>query len=165
MKRLRELFGRLWADKKLRALFFVFAAGLVLLALSGTSVGSRQQAKQDDTDVLRTQTETALENRLARLLSSVSGVGKVKVLITLEQLQGYAYAQDAGADGTEKYVIVKQNGSENGLAVAVTSPVVRGVAVSCEGGGSAAVRQEVVRLVCAALGVGANRVYVSALAP
>lgn len=39
---------------------------------------------------------------------------------------------------------------------------VTGAAVVCDGGNDPAVRAEVVRLVCAALGIGANRVYVSA---
>ena len=60
-------------------------------------------------------------------------------------------------------MIVEVNGEKTGLALSVASPEVRGVAVSCEGGGSARVRQEVSSLVCAALGVNASRVYVSKL--
>ena len=45
----------------------------------------------------------------------------------------------------------------------VSAPAVRGVAVSCEGGGSARVRQEVVELLSAAFGIGAAHIRVSEL--
>ncbi len=111
--------------------------------------------------------EAELESRLVKLLSSVEGVGKVKVMVTVECLQAASYAQDVSScgDRTEsEYVFVEENGEKTGLTLTVASPVVRGVAVSGEGGGSARVRQEVTGLVCAALGVGASRVYVSRLA-
>ena len=98
----------------------------------------------------------------------MEGVGRVRVLVTVEGLERFVYAQDSMEGGASErteneYVIVEENGSETGLTLSVISPEVRGVAVSCEGGGSARVRQEVVNLVCAALGIGASRVYVSKL--
>lgn len=51
------------------------------------------------------------------------------------------------------------------LCVDDESKKVTGAAVVCEGGDDPLVRAEVTRLLCAALGIGANRVYVSAGLP
>ena len=142
---------------------------LLLLLFSGGE-GKKQKTQPAATESeLCAALEQTLETRLTKLLSSVEGVGKVKVLVTVERLQEYTYAQNSVAGGagerTENdYVIVEQNGSKSGLPLTVTAPVVRGVAVACEGGGSARVRQEVVNLVCAALDIGASKVYVAGLA-
>ena len=169
MKQWQVLKKKLLADKKLRVLLLLFAAGVALFLLSGGE-GKKEKAVSAADDAEKcAAVEQTLETRLTKLLSSVEGVGKVKVLVTVDRLQEYTYAQNTetggAGDRTENdYVIVEQNGTKNGLTLTVTAPVVRGVAVSCEGGGSARVRQEVVNLVCAALGIGASRVYVSRLA-
>lgn len=168
MKRLREYKEKLLADKKLRLLLLLFCAGLALLLLSGTGTEKKTAKKAQDTYELRAAVESALESRLTKLLASVEGVGRVKVLVTLDGLERFVYAQDASGGGASErteseFVTVEENGAKTGLLLSVISPEVRGVAVSCEGGGSARVRQEVVNLVCAALGIGASRVYVSKL--
>ena len=87
--------------------------------------------------------------------------------MTLDSLEETVYAKDSESRGdaqSDLYVIVKQSGSEYGLSQKVVMPTVRGVAVSCTGAGSASVRQEVSGLVCAALGVSPNRVYISRMA-
>ena len=158
---------KLRTDKRLQVLTLLFAAGVALFLLSGGEKRKETSAAAANEIEICASVEQTLEARVTKLLSSVEGVGKVKVLVTVERLQEYAYAQNTAgsAERTENdYVIVEQNGTKNGLPLTVTAPVVRGVAVSCEGGGSARVRQEVVNLVCAALGVGASRVYVSRLA-
>ena len=167
MERWRELKEKWKSDKKLRILLLVFGVGLALLVLTGGGE-KKGTAPSEDLYEVRWAVEAALEKRVASLLSSVEGVGRVKVLVTVERLQSFSYAQDVSSSGasdrTENdYVIVEVNGEKTGLALSVASPVVRGVAVSCEGGGSARVRQEVSSLVCAALGVNASRVYVSKL--
>ena len=163
MKRWNELKQKILSDKKVLALIAVFAAGVLLLALSGTS-GTSQKKETDDSAAVASL-ERSLESRAQKLLSGVNGVGKVKVLVTVDTLQEYRCAQNTldenGRIKTE-YVIVENGGEKTGLVLTVVSPKVRGVAVACEGGDSARVRQEVVNLMCAAFGVSAADVYVSA---
>ena len=167
MERWREFKEKLKNDKKLKLLLLAFIAGLALLVFTGG--GEKKNASSTvDLYEVRSAVEAALEKRVTALLSSVDGVGRVKVLVTVERLEAFSYAQDVSSGGasdrTENdYVIVEVNGEKTGLTLSVASPEVRGVAVSCEGGGSARVRQEVSNLVCAALGVNASRVYVSKL--
>ncbi len=165
MKRWVEFRQKLTSDKKLLALLGVFLAGLVLLAAS--SGASRVKTASADPQKTREKLERSLEQRAEKLLSTVQGVGKVRVMVTVDLTEEYRYAKNTSgsADGRNEgeYVIVEQQGDKTGLALASVAPTVRGVAVSCTGGGSARVRQEVVNLMCAAFGVGASRVYVTAL--
>lgn len=169
MKQWSEWKQKLLADKKLLLLACVFLAGVLLFALSGVSGGEKRPAAAADEYTLRASVEKTLEQRAEKLLSTVEGVGQVKVLVTVASLQETRYAentQQGGADTVSRreIVIVEKNGEKTGLSVTVLSPVVRGVAVSCEGGSSARVRQEITSLLCAAFDLGAGSVYVSKLA-
>ena len=58
-----------------------------------------------------------------------------------------------------------EDGAPFGMALAAAAGSgIRGVAVCCEGGGSGVIRQEVTRLVCAALGITANKIIWNYLA-
>ncbi|MBQ7638641.1 MAG: hypothetical protein IJS90_07055 [Clostridia bacterium] len=167
MKELREIKAKLLSDKKALGLIGIFLFGLCLLFLSGTSSGKTKTASVK-TDDGRCEIERELEQRAERLLSGVDGVGKVKILITVESVSEDIFAQDEQRDvdsgkSSEEYVIVDEKGSKTGLRIKTLSPAVKGIAVCCEGGGNANVRGEVTKLMCAAFGVGANRVYVSKL--
>ena len=167
MKRWIELKNRLAGDKKLAVLAGMFCIGLLLLVFSGGS-GKKTASGNADYYDIRAEAEAALEARAVKLLSSVDGVGKVRVLVTLDRLQEIEFAENEtqGADDriSRTYVTVETGGEKTGLQRTVISPQVRGVAVSCAGGGSPQVRREVVQLLCAAFGVSASRVHVSKLA-
>ncbi len=163
MKPWSKILQKMRSDKKLTALAAVLLAGLVLLAFSGGS--SEKTAKDAATDTARARLERSMETRLERLLQSVEGVGKVRVLVTVECMEQTVYARNetSAENGRQSSEIVLTDSRRTALRESVSAPRVRGVAVSCAGGGSAKVRQEVASLVCAALGVSANRVYVSKL--
>lgn len=166
-KKLLALPARLRADKKTA---FCLAAGLLgalLLLFSGGTAKKTEKTEPAWSD-LCAETEKTLEQKAERLLSSVAGVGRVRVVVTLESLESYVYARDTAREGdggreTENYVVVSGAAGAGGLTERVVMPAVRGVAVSCEGGASPQVRREVSGLICAAFGVSANRVYVGAM--
>ena len=104
--------------------------------------------------------------QLEALLKTVDGVGKVKVYVTVERLQANVYAVNTEqtsepdrAERNEKYVLTETGNDTQGLVLYTVTPQIRGVAVSCEGGGSGVVRQEVTKLISAALGISANRIW------
>ena len=105
-------------------------------AASDKTAGAESNASTSDTELYRKQLEQEIES----LCSHVKGVGKVKVMVTL-------------ASG-EKTTL---SGSK---VTATELPTVCGVAVVCEGGGSAAVQAEISALVGALLGIGSHRIYV-----
>ena len=61
----------------------------------------------------------------------------------------------------ESVVLVDGDSGDTGLLVQTIAPMIRGVAVVCEGGGSAAVKREVTETVSAALGLSREKIYVA----
>lgn len=166
-KNLPAMLARLRKDKKTALCLVAGLLGALLLLFSGSGAKKPETTGQD-WSALCTNTERALEQRAEKLLSSVAGVGRVRVIVTLENLESYVYARDTQRDGetgreTEDHVLVSASNEQNGLTERVVMPAVRGVAVSCEGGASPQVQREVSGLICAAFGISANRVYIGAM--
>lgn len=165
---LPELAGKLKKDKKTLIIIGCGMLGMLLLLLSVISeLPGKTEKSTDTTDTQALCRET--EKRLSEMLENVMDAGKTEVMITFDTMEKYVYANDSeneksenGASEKHEYVIISESGdSQKGLVSTVYLPSVRGVAVICEGGGSAQVREEVTRLVCAALGISSAKVYVA----
>ncbi len=137
----------------------------VLLVLCSGDFFAKSAEKTNETAKEVYALENELEQKLENFLKTVAGVGKVKVCIMFDQLEEISYAVNEETDNDERsseYIIVENaDGSEGGLPIYVRAPQIRGVAVTCEGGASAKVKNEVTALLTAALGISANRVHVS----
>ena len=81
----------------------------------------------------------------------------------LESGSESVYATDTDRDGGSTHVLLGSGGAD-GLVETVQTPRVLGVAVVCEGGGTAAVQNRVTALVEALTGVGANHITVAKMA-
>lgn len=161
---IKGIIDKLKADKKAMLLLCLGILGVLLLVFSCFLPGEEKEIADDrgtEISVLERQTEKRLES----ILSKAKGVGKVQVCVTYECAEEYEYARNENVQGDGKcekeFVLTGRADNESGLVLTVVSPKVRGVAICCEGGASPKVREDVLRLVCAALGVGASKVYVS----
>ena len=160
-KKIGDLFG---GDKKP---LIITALGLLgMLCLLFSSGAGKTEKKEAAPDVGAAQAEIA--RQLETLLKTMDGVGRVKVYVTVDRLQANVYAvnteQTSGGDKSEKaekYVFTEQGNDTEGLVLYTVMPEIRGVAVSCEGGGSDVIRREVTKTVAAALGVSANKIWVT----
>ena len=140
-------------------------AGLLLLAVSSwlpadSSTQSAAPAAMTDSTA---DYAAELENRLTALISRVEGAGKTAVMVTLESGSESIYATDTDSDGSSTHVLLG-SGEADGLVETVETPRVLGVAVVCEGGGSAAVQSRVTALVQALTGIGTNHITVAKMA-
>ncbi|MDR1754418.1 MAG: hypothetical protein LBR74_05870 [Eubacterium sp.] len=116
-------------DKAVKIIFFI-GAGLVLLICLYSFTGSKEKKQVPATDEEYIQT---LEAKLADIISEINGAGKIKVMITLEDISG----------------------TEDGQ-----SPAVRGAAVVCTGAGNILTKQKIVETVSKVLGISTARVSV-----
>lgn len=157
------------ADEKQRVNLLVCMglAGLLLLAVSSwlpadSSTQSAAPAAMTDSTA---DYAAALETRLTALISRVEGAGKTAVMVTLESGSESIYATDTDtdSDGSSTHVLLGSGGAD-GLVETVETPRVLGVAVVCEGGGSAAVQSRVTALVQALTGIGTNHITVAKMA-
>lgn len=110
------------------------------------------------------ETERAMEV----ILEKISGVGRVDVMLTLHSGAELVLAQDASlrysgsAQSPDSYERSTDTvtGSDGVVVTQERYPQYRGALVVCDGGGSDAVRLQVVSAVSALTGLGADRIAV-----
>ena len=167
MKESWQKFLKKWGggDRKIRWLIWLGLAGMVLIALSEWLPVTETEI--DSVLVTAQQVEQALEKRITTLLSSVEGVGKCRVMVTLESGTQTVYAADTRiATGAEEqtadttFLKVDTATGPVGLKLTEIQPTIKGVAVVCAGGGNETVRQRVIQVVTTAFHLSQRRVCV-----
>ena len=168
IKMSEKITERLKKDKKLLFIVVLGFSGMLLLLLSGSQ--KTQADKKESPDEI-SAVESEIEEKLLALIKTVEGAGRVKVLVTVDSLEERTVAVNTQSENGEnkseyksEYVIVENSGDSDGLLLKITAPVIRGVGITCEGADTASVKQEIIRLVSAALGVPVNRIWVSDMA-
>lgn len=155
-------------DKKLLLIVLLGLSGMLLLLFSGN--GKADDApKENASDI--TAAEKHIEEKLSALVKTVEGAGRVKIVVTVDSLEERTVAINTETENGEnkseqknEYVIIESSGASDGLVLKTTAPVIRGVGITCEGAGQSAVKQEIIRLVSASLGVPVNRIWVTKMA-
>lgn len=173
----------LQGDNKTKLILFAGILGMALILLS-SFVEKDPAAAASGGEWTSEQYQAMLEQRLLETVSSVEGVGKAKVMITLESGVEYVYAQAEKKntdstkdydgtdpkrvqqkDQTEQSYILVDNGSGKREALLKTEvqPKVKGVVVVCEGAGNVVVEQRVLNVVTTSLDIPSSKVCVTKL--
>lgn len=157
---------RITKDKKLIVIIALGLSGMLLLLISGGEKTSTDKKVSDNISV--NSLENQIEKELTELLRTVEGVGKVKVMVTLDSLEERIIAENTETGREEnsyeekiEYVLTETSGDTDGLTLKLITPVIRGVGISCEGASTETKKRELVKLVCAALGIAENRIWVT----
>lgn len=124
-----------------------------------------------------------ISEELGNMLASMDGVGRTKVMVTLDGTVRNVYATDVDVNGretsrkngsdenadkqsTEKkscIVIRQKDGSEKALTIGQLMPQIKGVLVVCDGGDDKATRENIIAAVSAALDISETHICVSKL--
>ena len=161
-QQLRERMGAL-SDKTVRVLLGVGLAGILIIALTECLPSRKTQDAAAAPTATAAQVEEALEQRIAHLLSAVSGVGDCRVMVTLESDARAVYAADTAVTEnttSENYLTVDTDNGPVGLRLTTLQPTVKGVVVACDGGGDPAVQEMVTDVVATAFHISHRRVCV-----
>ena len=166
MKGKTEGVRKLWDRYKYAALVVLIGAGLLLWpsGKGGTETTSRRQTETADIRDIQTEMED--------ILGAMSGVGQVKVMLTVDYDGERQLAQDTeltysgSADSPEDYSrrseTVLTDGEGDGTVVTRTLyPTYRGALVVCQGGDRADVRLAVTEAVASLTGLSADRITVA----
>ena len=161
------------SDNRKRAILIAIGVILLLLLLVLESGDGNDEAvtKSQKTAVAEEYIEST-EKQLQKILSQVEGAGEVYVMITLESCYENVYATDYTAKNenqkessdsniTEELVVVENQDGENGVVIKVYEPVVKGVAVVCQGADSVKVRSAIIETVCALFDISSTKVSVT----
>ena len=146
MKNDRAIFKYLKNMKGRWTLLILGVAGLLLLVAGGFP------EKSATVNTGSEEYRATLTAEVCALCREVRGVGNVSVLLTLTEGESYTYAGQSG--------YISSGGS--GLLLSSRPPQVAGVAIVCDGGGNAAVKEELKALLSSALGIGAHKITVTA---
>lgn len=143
--------------KKYKLVLLIALAGVVLMLIP-----AGREGKKEANPVVEVKTVFSLEDyevRLSQVLSSMKGVGKVRVMLTLKSGEETVYAIDENAAYSKIVLKGSGQGSEP-VIVKVISPVFEGAVVVCEGGGSSLVAYRVTEAVSALTGMKSDKIRV-----
>ena len=142
----------------------VLAAGVVLLTVPGKVKTSQTQ----DTPTTQVVSNSDLSAELTEILRQISGVGEVKVLLTVSKGEKIEYQQDEDQQTSESSVSIRKetiiikdaNDNESALIIQVIPPQYLGAVVVCEGADNANVKLAVVEAVSKATGLRSDSISV-----
>ena len=157
---------KLWDRYKYAALVVLIGAGLLLWpsGKGGTETTLRQQSSTEEARDIQAEMED--------ILGTMSGVGQVKVMLTVDSDGERQLAQDteltysgsveSPEDYSRRSETVLTDGEGGGTVVTRTLyPTYRGALVVCQGGDRADVRLAVTEAVASLTGLSADRITVA----
>ncbi len=161
------------------AVFALGIIGILLIFISGFTKEETKTVKSQQNVFSEEGYCKEIENKIKKIVSTMTGNDDVQVIVTLDSSYEYVYlnekvlSNDYTNEGdtatkkkdnsSEKYIIVTDSdGNENGLLVTTLAPTVRGVVIVYNGGPS--VSENIKSAVMAALNISKNKIYVSATA-
>ena len=148
-------------EKNKKLVYVILIIGVILLSLP--SFLPQKEAEPSRETVVNER----LEERLSNIISEISGVGKVKVMITYKSTSEKRVAKDKNTRNSaneiyeeEKNVLLGSGSEQKPFITREEMPKIWGVAVVAEGGGRDDVKAEISRAVRALTGVSANNIAV-----
>lgn len=167
MKGKTEGVRKLWEKYRFAALVMLIGAGLLLWPSGRSAPGVDAVPTTDSTKI------QDLETEMAEILGVMSGVGEVRVLLTLESDGERKLAQDTelrysgNVAAPEDYsrrsetVLVDGQNGDDAVVTRTIYPTYRGALIVCRGGDRAEVKLAVTEAVTALTGLSADRVTVA----
>ncbi len=172
------------SDRRVRWILILGAVGILLIVASGflPSQGQEEESQQDAQAVQEISSDDyvkAMEDRLYDLVTSIEGVGRAKVMVTLESsgetvyategksnsnlVQGEAGASQKVTESTEEsYILVEgKDGAKQALVSKQLEPPIKGVVIVCQGAQDPVVQERVLQSVTTALGISSSKVCIT----
>lgn len=169
-----------FTQKKGAGLLLVLGLVGILLIFLSDLIGGNTTAKTEvrATSGVQDSSQYAkeLEAQLTDLVGNIQGVGRTRVMLTLEAGTAYDYVADekstssvnAGVNGEtsqksheSEYVLIDGKDGREALVANYTMPEIRGVVVLCEGADDIATVKRVTDAVSVVLGLSTNRICVT----
>lgn len=158
-------------SKKIKIIVAIGLIGIVLISASDIFAKSGDKKTVTENTKLTYESYTnQLETKLIDVISSISGVGECKVMITLTSSAESVYAtnneiksDDNSTNQKDEYVLYDASDGEAPVLIKEYLPQVQGVTVVCSGGDDIVTKEKIIESVTALFNISANRVSVSKL--
>lgn len=178
----------LHGEGKMKLIVLLGVCGIALILVSEflpKQAKTKEGARQPETAATSEAYAAQLEDKIHALVTSIEGVGKANVLVTLENGVEYVYAsaekkntdvtQDYSDSEVKKlhekdnsensYILVDNGNGKEALLKTRIEPKVKGIVVVCEGAEDIVVEERVIDAVKTALGLSSTQVCVTKMAP
>lgn len=167
-EKIYPLIKKLKADKKSLLIILIGFVGMLLIAFSGFEEAEETEETYSHTYENFSQQEQKEE--LESIIGDIAGVGRVKVMITYECSNESVFARNMTENKEEtvsktvsEYIVVENGNNEEGLLIKEVYPVVKGIAVVCDGGDNPTVKNEITMMLKAVFGISSNNISVTAM--
>lgn len=193
-EKLKKMFSKNEGNNKKKIeniMVFIVILAITIVAINYIWNGDKQSKSsnsipeaQGKNDVVQVSSEINYdenEEKLANILSNISGVGKVKVLLTYSETSTYVpiynenlkesnttETDSAGGSRTvsetdsQKEVIYKEdsNGNQEPVTQSIISPKIEGAIITAQGADNAEVKNSIIQAVEAATGLATHKIQV-----
>ena len=138
---MKEKLSKLKNDKNLIRIIFIIGIAGILLIFCSTLFDSE---KKEDIDSFSVEEYRSLEeNRIKEMVESIQGVGKARVMVTMENSVEQVYSNDNKVKEIE--------------------PAIRGVLVICSGADNPVIKETVLESITKALNLSSDKVCITKL--
>lgn len=170
IEKIKSIFKK---DKKLLIVLFLAIFGIIFIFFS--ELFKTNEDSEDNSEAVSNSVDVyaeSTEEKLCKIISSIEGAGETDVMVTVEAGEENVYAKEikSNEESNEsksisnyeyEYIVIKSGtSSESGMLLKVVQPNIRGVAVVCDGGDNAAVRENIISTVSAVLDIKTNKISV-----
>lgn len=153
----------------LRIVIIGFAVGIALLIAGSFAFGSNNGEKSSDSEstahsaVSFAEYKEEVRREIEEACLKVRGVNSAHAVVFFDGAGESIYAQNTQTGNTQKneYVIIGSGSGSHALYLGESLPIISGIGVVCDTGGSDSVKNEIAALLAAAYGLPLTRVYVS----
>ena len=171
-KLINSIKGKLNKEKGLKLIVVLGLIAIALILFSEFIPQKNEEKVNTKSSTEANKFQQEMESKLTNTLSTINGVGRVNVMLTVSCTEEYVYAEevkDSKSNDTNKntiqnenkYVLIDSNGEKEALVKKVLNPQINGVVIVCEGGGSVKVCESTYRTVSTVLGIPTNKIYVT----
>ena len=143
---------------KYRYAVLIVLVGVVLMLIPTGNTES-----QESPQVSTKEVSEDLAQELATILGQIRGVGKVKVMLTVEEGEKLLYQQDTQGDRQQTVILTDRDRAESGLLYQKIPAQYRGAVVVCQGGDDPLVQLQVIEAVGKLTGLRSDRISVLAM--
>lgn len=164
----REFGKRYWPPRKQHLLILVLT-GILLAVIAIPVEPEKKQEKTMEKEQEEAAEETddyerRMEQKLEELLSSVEGVGEVRVMLTFEGSGEKTVEKDktVSQDESREETVYEEYGSSERIpyVTSESNPRVEGVLVIAQGGGNGQIRREILEAAQALFGIEAHKIKI-----
>lgn len=154
---------------KKQLIIIIGIIGVMLIVLSEL-VSSPSNQKIDENEIDYQEYISMLESKTQDIISSINGVGKCKVMITLEQTNENIFAkntdestQNGHNSKKSEYVLYENENNDEPILIKQYFPKVYGVVVVCQGGDDDATKEAVISSISSLYDIPYSKISVSKL--